>query len=287
MKKYILKIIVILILLPITLNAQNKVSELAKNFGRNTAVGKYINTRGVNLYYEIYGEGEPLLLIHGNNGSMRSFFFQIDFFAEKYKVIAVDSRSQGMSVDTSSVLNYEMMADDFSALLDTLKIDSAYVIGWSDGGINGLLLSIRHPEKVKKLAISGANLVPDASVFSMRAIELRDFNLANLSSLKPDAIDAQTRNTIKLIQMMNVEPNIALSDLQKIKCPVLVIGGDNDLVKASHTLQIFENIPKAYLWILPSTGHSPPIRHKEEFNAKVFEFFKTPFHTVLGDDWYQ
>jgi len=287
MKKYILKIIVILILLPITLNAQNKVSELAKNFGRNTAVGKYINTRGVNLYYEIYGEGEPLLLIHGNNGSMRSFFFQIDFFAEKYKVIAVDSRSQGMSVDTSSVLNYEMMADDFSALLDTLKIDSAYVIGWSDGGINGLLLSIRHPEKVKKLAISGANLVPDASVLSMRAIELRDFNLANLSSLKPDAIDAQTRNTIKLIQMMNVEPNIALSDLQKIKCPVLVIGGDNDLVKASHTLQIFENIPKAYLWILPSTGHSPPIRHKEEFNAKVFEFFKTPFHTVLGDDWYQ
>ena len=287
MKKYILKIIVILILLPITLNAQNKVSELAKNFGRNTAVGKYINTRGVNLYYEIYGEGEPLLLIHGTNGSMRSFFFQIDFFAEKYKVIAVDSRSQGMSVDTSSVLNYEMMADDFSALLDTLKIDSAYVIGWSDGGINGLLLSIRHPEKVKKLAISGANLVPDASVLSMRAIELRDFNLANLSSLKPDAIDAQTRNTIKLIQMMNVEPNIALSDLQKIKCPVLVIGGDNDLVKASHTLQIFENIPKAYLWILPSTGHSPPIRHKEEFNAKVFEFFKTPFHTVLGDDWYQ
>jgi pimeloyl-ACP methyl ester carboxylesterase len=287
MKKYILKIIVILILLPITLNAQNKVSELAKNFGRNTAVGKYINTRGVNLYYEIYGEGEPLLLIHGNNGSMRSFFFQIDFFAEKYKVIAVDSRSQGMSVDTSSVLNYEMMADDFSALLDKLKIDSAYVIGWSDGGINGLLLSIRHPEKVKKLAISGANLVPDASVFSMRAIELRDFNLANLSSLKPDAIDAQTRNTIKLIQMMNVEPNIALSDLQKIKCPVLVIGGDNDLVKASHTLQIFENIPKAYLWILPSAGHSPPIRHKEEFNAKVFEFFKTPFHTVLGDDWYQ
>jgi pimeloyl-ACP methyl ester carboxylesterase len=271
-------------LLPIGLIAQTKVSELAKNFGSNAAVGKYINTRGVKLYYEIYGKGEPLLLIHGNGGSMRAFFFQIDFFAKKYKVIAVDSRAQGKSVDTSSVLNYEMMADDFSALLDTLKIDSANVIGWSDGGINGLLLAIRHPKKVKKLAISGANLVPDASVFSPRGNLLMDSDLAKQRSLKQDA---QTRNAIKLIQMMKVEPNIPLSDLQKIKCPVLVIGGDNDLVKASHTLQIFENIPKAYLWILPAAGHSPPFRHKEEFNAKVFEFFKTPFHIVLGDDWYR
>jgi alpha-beta hydrolase superfamily lysophospholipase len=83
---------------------------------------------------------------------MSAFFFQIDYFAKKYKVIAVDSRAQGKSVDTSSVLNYEMMADDFNALLDTLKIDSANVIGWSDGGIDGLLLAIRHPKKVKKLA---------------------------------------------------------------------------------------------------------------------------------------
>ena len=284
MKKNILNSIIIIMLLPIGLIAQTKVSELAKNFGSNAAVGKYINTRGVKLYYEIYGKGEPLLLIHGNGGSMRAFFFQIDFFAKKYKVIAVDSRAQGKSVDTSSVLNYEMMADDFSALLDTLKIDSANVIGWSDGGINGLLLAIRHPKKVKKLAISGANLVPDASVFSPRGNLLMDSDLAKQRSLKQDA---QTRNAIKLIQMMKVEPNIALSDLQKIKCPVLVIGGDNDLVKASHTLQIFENIPKAYLWILPAAGHSPPIRHKEEFNAKVFEFFKTPFHIVLGDDWYK
>jgi pimeloyl-ACP methyl ester carboxylesterase len=283
MKKSILHSIVIIMLLPFGLIAQTKVSELAKNFGSNAAVGKYINTRGVKLYYEIYGEGEPLLLLHGNGGSMSAFFFQIDYFAKKYKVIAVDSRAQGKSVDTSSVLNYEMMADDFNALLDTLKIDSANVIGWSDGGIDGLLLAIRHPKKVKKLAISGANLSPDVSVFSPRGNFLMVSDLEKQRSLKQDA---KTRNAIKLIQMMKDEPNISLSDLQKIKCPVLVIGGDNDLVKASHTLQIFENIPKAYLWILPASGHSPPIRHKEEFNAKVFEFFKTPFHAVAGDDWY-
>lgn len=120
-------------------------------------------TRGIKLYYEIYGQGKPLLMIHGNGGSLANFKYQIPYFAKHYKVIAVDSRAQGKSVDSSSTLNYEMMADDMMALLDAMHIDSAYVIGWSDGGINGLLLAIRHPEKVKKLAITGANLRPDLS----------------------------------------------------------------------------------------------------------------------------
>lgn len=257
-------------------------TELAKNFGSNAAVGKYINTRGIELYYEIYGKGEPLLLIHGNGLSMNSFKYQIDFFAKKYMVIGVDSRAQGKSIDTSSFLNYIMMADDFNALLDSLKIDSANVIGWSDGGINGLLLAIRHPKKVKKLAITGANLVPDTSVFTKYNNLMNESDLAKLRSLKQDA---KTKNSIKLVHMMQLEPNIPLSDLNKIKCPVLVIGGDNDLIKPSHTLQIFENISKAYLWILPFSGHATPQRHKDEFNKNVFEFFKTPFHTVLGDDW--
>ena len=85
--------------------------------------------------------------------------------------------------------------------------------------------------------------------------------------------------------MMEIEPNIPLTDLHKIKCPVLVIGGDNDLIKVSHTLQIFENIPQAYLWIVPFAGHATVQRHKEEFNKTVFEFFNTPFHFVPGDDW--
>ena len=82
---------------------------------------------------------------------------------KKYKVIIADSRAQGKSTDKGDSLTYEMMADDYAALLDAMKIDSAYVIGWSDGGINGLLLAIRHPKKVKKLATTGANLVPDTT----------------------------------------------------------------------------------------------------------------------------
>src|SRR5882757_11568253 len=130
-------------------------------YGHNKEAGHYLNTRGFKLYYEIYGQGAPLLFIHGNGGSMDNFGNNIPFFSKHYHVIAVDSRAHGKSIDPSDSLTFEMMADDFNALLDSLHLDSCYVIGWSDGGINGLLLAIRHPDKVKKLAVTGANLTPD------------------------------------------------------------------------------------------------------------------------------
>jgi pimeloyl-ACP methyl ester carboxylesterase len=132
-------------------------------YGRNPAVGKYADIRGFKMYYETYGKGEPLLIIHGNGGSINNFLYQIPYFAKSYQVIIADSRSQGKSVDTRDSLSYEMMTDDLNALLDKLNLKQCYVIGWSDGGINGLLMAIRHPDKVKKLAITGANLSPDSS----------------------------------------------------------------------------------------------------------------------------
>lgn len=120
------------------------------NYGRNEKVGKYVKTRGFKMYYETYGKGEPLLIIHGNGGSIDNFIYQIPYFSKNYKVILADSRAQGKSTDLSDSLSYEMMADDLNALLDTLHLDSCNVIGWSDGGINGLLLALRHPDKVKK-----------------------------------------------------------------------------------------------------------------------------------------
>src|SRR5919199_3698925 len=107
-------------------------------YGNNSAAGKYYAVRGIKLYCEMYGQGKPLLLIHGNGGSIQSFSKNIPYFAKKYRVIAVDSRAHGKSIDPSDSLSFEMMADDFAALLTTLHIDSAYVVGWSDGGINAL-----------------------------------------------------------------------------------------------------------------------------------------------------
>jgi pimeloyl-ACP methyl ester carboxylesterase len=251
-------------------------------YGDNAKAGKYFSTNGIKLYYETYGQGKPLLLIHGNGGSIRDWRYQIPYFSKLYKVIAVDSRSQGKSVDSSSVLNYEMMADDFDALLTHLRIDSAYVIGWSDGGINGLLMAIRHPEKVKKLAITGANLVPGETAIAPEGINMITEEVGKLRALPQNAT---TKNTIKLLHMMEVEPNIPLTDLHKIKCPVLVMGGDFDVIKPSHTLQIFENIAQAYLWIFPESGHGAVHRYKNEFNAKVQHFFMHPYKKPNWVDW--
>jgi pimeloyl-ACP methyl ester carboxylesterase len=134
-------------------------------YGNNPAAGKYYNIRGIKLYAEVYGKGAPLLLIHGNGGDISAFSKNIPYFAKKYQVIAVDSRSQGKSVDSKTQLSFEQMADDFSALLDVMHIKKAYVLGWSDGGINAILMAMRHPDKVIKLASTGANLWPGSTAF--------------------------------------------------------------------------------------------------------------------------
>ncbi len=280
MKKFI---ILLMIIVPLKFYAQKpKTNKPPIEFGNNAQTGKYMEVRGIKFYYETYGKGAPLLLIHGNSGNISNFKYQIPYFSKKYKVIAVDSRAQGKSIDNSEVLNYEIMADDFYAILENMKIDSAYVIGWSDGGINGLLLAMRHPEKVKKLAITGANLVPDSTAIPNDALVAF---AKDLEKLKAEKQDEKTKNAIKLLHMMEIEPNINIQNLRKIKCPVLVMGGDNDIIKPSHTLQIFENIPKANLFIFPASGHATLQKYKHEFNQKVEDFFVKPFNKGKWNDW--
>lgn len=254
-------------------------SVLAQNpFGQNPQVGKYASIRGFNMYYESYGSGEPLLLIHGNSGSIADFTNQIPFFSQHYRVIIADNRSHGKSIDTKDSLSYEMMADDFAGLLDHLKIDSAQVIGWSDGGINGLLLASRHPKKVKKLAVTGANLTPDAGVsVDPWVVENENHYVDSLSHL-PASLE--NKRLIKLHHMMQVQPQIRPSVLAKIQCPTLVIGGDHDVIVPRHTLEIAELIPKSYLWILPNSGHSTPIYYKDIFNSIVLDFLKSPYRKI-------
>jgi pimeloyl-ACP methyl ester carboxylesterase len=133
----------------------------AAKYGSNLAVGKTFVHDGIRLYYEVYGAGQPLLLIHGNGGSIADFKAQIDYFRMHYQVIAMDSRDQGRSADSPDKITYEKMTDDLAALLDHLHSGPVYVLGWSDGGIEALLLGIRHPEKVSKIAAMAANLYPE------------------------------------------------------------------------------------------------------------------------------
>lgn len=254
--------------------AQDKVE-----YGNNKQTGKFLNQRGFNMYYEIYGEGQPLLIIHGNGGSINDFSNQIPFFEKHYKVILADSRAQGKSVDTGDSLSYEMMADDLNGLLEALHIDSCFVIGWSDGGINGLLLAIRHPNKVKKLAVTGANLSPDTT-----AVDPQIYVWAKSlgDSINKLPLSPQVKTYRKLFHLLSYEPHISTKQLQTIQCPTLVIGGDHDVIRTEHTLLIAASISKSYLWILPNSGHSTPVVYADMFNNVVNDFFKKPYRVIEG-----
>ncbi|NID13244.1 alpha/beta fold hydrolase [Fibrivirga algicola] len=241
-------------------------------YGNNVAAGRYQSVNGIRLYYETYGKGKPLLLIHGNGGSISSFSKTIPYFARNYRVIAVDSRAHGKSVDPGDSLSFELMADDFAALLTSLKIDSAYVIGWSDGGINALLLAMRHPEKVKKLVSTGANLWPDSTALVPSL--WNQMHKGYLENKDKPRTGPKEKNDWKVFVLDVLHPNIPLQALQAIKSPSLIIAGDRDVIATEHTVAIAQNVPNSWLWIVPNCGHATLIDRAAEFNNKVSEFFR-------------
>ena len=245
----------------ITLSCRKANTEV---YGNNPKAGHYARINGINLYYETYGQGKPLILLHGNGGSIAAFKYQIPFFEKHYKVIAIDSRLQGKSGGAADTLSYDMMTADFAGLLDFLKIDSAYVLGWSDGGIDGLILAMHFPKKVSKLAITGANIVPDTT--AMYAVDIEQMKNMVLTST---SVKERTLN-----RMMINQPQIPYADLKKIHCPVLVMAGDKDMIKPEHTLKIFQSLPSAFLSIFPDSYHHVCQQHPEMFNQTVQTFFE-------------
>lgn len=241
-------------------------------YGSNPAAGKYYNINGIKMYCEVYGNGTPVLMIHGNGGSLEAFKKNIPYFAKNYKVIAVDGRAHGKSTDNGEALTFEMMADDFSALLDAMQIKKAYVIGWSDGGINALLMAMRHPDKVIKLASTGANIWPGPTGLMPSAWS--DMEKQYNAQKAQIRTTAKQKNDWKIFLLDYFQPNIPLFALRTIKCPSLMICGDHDVIPVEHTVQIFKNIPKANLWVVPNSGHPTLIEHSEDFNRAVDEFFR-------------
>lgn len=254
--------------------AQDSVPKV--EYGNNPQAAHWLTTRGFRMYYEEYGKGTPLLMIHGNGGSIQSFNNQIPYFSKKYHVIAADSRAQGKSTDDRDSLSFEMMADDFNALLDSLHLDSCYVLGWSDGGINALALAMRHPDKVKKLAETGANLWPDSTALLPWLFKNMQQSYDQLRK-QPQTIDVQRQ--LKLVALDLFQPNINGNQLTQIKCSTLIIGGDHDLILPEHTMYIWRHITHAWLWIVPNSGHGILIEHAACFNKTVDDFFQNKWHS--------
>jgi pimeloyl-ACP methyl ester carboxylesterase len=256
------------IALLVTLSAVHSFS-IAQNtipYGNNPSVGKYAAVNGIRLYYEIYGEGQPLLLLHGNGGSIGGKASEIAVFSKKYKVIAVDSRCHGKSGCMAGDLNYEMMAADINELLTQLKIDSCFIWGHSDGGILGLIMAFQYPDKVKKLVTTGANVTPDTSAIFPQLVALE-----KMYPMIPDTIQQ------KHLKLMVFNPNISFAELKKIKCPVLIMAGDRDAIREEHTIKIYQSIPNAQLCIVPGATHFFSGEKPVLFMMLVNDFFEKPF----------
>jgi pimeloyl-ACP methyl ester carboxylesterase len=241
-------------------------------YGNNPAAGHYLAVRGIRLYYEVYGKGEPLLLLHGNGGTINDFKHNIAYFAQRYQVIAVDSRAHGKSVDRSDSLSFEMMADDFAALLTALHLGPAYVVGWSDGGIDALVLALRHPQQVKRLVATGANLSPDSTALvpSLWKQQQRSYQEHKGTTFT----DASKKNDWKIFLLDVFQPNVPLATLRRVATPAFIVAGDRDLIVAQHTVAIYQHLPHAWLWIVPNSGHATLQEHAAEFNRKCGEFFE-------------
>ena len=245
-------------------------------YGSNPAAGNTFLFNGNRFYYETYGRGSPLFLIHGNGESIREFKAQIGDFSRRHQVIAMDSRGHGKSELGTTPLSYEGMAEDVNALLEHLRLDHVKVLGQSDGGIIGLLLTIHHPDKVSMLAVMGANLEPDAAypwaVEGIVRVRKRiTAELAHSNDPKP----LQLR--LQLLDLLGNQPHIPLAELKNIQIPTLVMAADRDVIRDDHTLSIFHAIPNSQLAIFPGATHVIAEQDPARFNRTVLGFFDKPF----------
>jgi len=239
----------------------------------NPAAGGHVKLKDATLYYETYGSGQPLLLLHGDSQSIYAFLYQIPELAKHFKVIAVDTRGQGKSTDlTTGPLNYELFASDMKQLLDSLHIAKTNVLGWSDGGITGLLMAIKYPSHVNKLAVTGANLEPSEQALGSKVLK----EISKERDLWAKDTSAHGRMETRLFTMMLTEPHIPVDSLKKIKSPVLVMAGEHDVILEKHTKLIAQSIPNSTLYIFKGASHYVPVDKPDEFNSEVISFFEKP-----------
>ena len=236
-------------------------------YGYNKKAGHFARVNGIKIYYEIYGTGEPLLLLHGNGGSIISFSKQIAEFSKQYKVIAIDTRGHGNSADsTIKNFSYNQFAEDVKGLLDTLKLMNVSVLGWSDGGNTALILASKYPGYVKYLITMGANLNPSSQAVKAQLLKRTQRDINKIKAENGNSV------TLGLLEMLLREPNIDPLSLKNITAKTLILAGEEDDILEKHTRLIASSIPQAQLNIIKGENHFVVIENPGLFNKIVLTF---------------
>jgi pimeloyl-ACP methyl ester carboxylesterase len=240
--------------------------------------GNYAEVNGLNMYYEIHGSGEPLILLHGGVGAIEMFGEVLPLLAEGRRVVAVDLQAHGRTADIDRPLSYEMMADDIAALIGHLGLEKADVMGYSLGGGVALQTAIRHPEVVRKLVLVSTPFKRDGWYPEI---------LAGMGQLGPEAAEPMKQTPMyqlyagvaprpedwpelltKLGRLLGQDYDWS-EEVSAIEAPTIIVVGDADSVRTAHAVEFFEllgggkadagwdrsEMPNAQLAILPATTH--------------------------------
>ena len=214
-------------------------------------------------YYIEKGQGDAIIMLHGNTGKARYFKYQIDVFAKHYHVYAIDSRGHGNTPRGEKLFTIQQFADDLRVFMDKHGIEKANLLGFSDGGNIAMRFAIAYPHRVNKLVLNGANLnargVKNSTQFP---IELKYYFYKLLGIKKHD---------MEMLGLMVNDPNISLEELRTIQAKTLVIVGTNDIIKEKHSKLIASTLRNSEFAVVEG-DHFVALRNPEEFNKRVLEF---------------
>ena len=218
-------------------------------------------------YYIEKGVGEPLILLHGNGENCEYFMGQIDAFAERYHVYAMDTRGHGKTPRGGKPFTIRQFADDLLCFMDSHQIEKAHLLGFSDGGNIAMVFAMKYPNRVDRLILNGANLNPDGVKRSVQIPIEIGYRIARKFSEKSDSARLKT----EMLGLMVNDPNVRPEELNVIHAKTLVIAGTNDMILEAHTHLIAENIPDSQLVFIKG-DHFIANKKPEEFNRAVSDF---------------
>lgn len=236
----------------------------------------FAEVNGAKLFYAEFGQGIPVLLLHGGMGNCNYWGYQIEALAKDYRVIAVDTRGHGRSPVASGAMSYDVLAEDAVAVMQMLELPPAAIVGWSDGAVTGLLLAMRRPEHVARLFAFGANV----SLDGMKAGGGRTPVFASYSSrcrgeyraLSP-APDKWPKLMDGLRGMWHAELHITRAKLAAIQCPTTICEGQYDeIIRPEHAQEIARAIPGARFVMLPDVSHFAMLQNPQQFNRALLDF---------------
>jgi pimeloyl-ACP methyl ester carboxylesterase len=248
--------------------------------------GNVITINGKNIYYEEYGHGTPLLLLSGGgiNRSIRDFGKCIPGLSKHYRVIAPDTPGQGRSEQTDT-LSYDLLTDFMSQMIDSLKIDGCYVMGWSDGAIVSLLLADKRPDKIKKAIAVGANngmrgfVIPDGvTLDSIKPPSLEYWATQNEKDIKWYNTLTPKKDWKKMVNNLNrmvyAKEYFPTSVYDRINIPVMIVLGDRDMISIEHGLEMNELIKNSQYCVLPNTTHEVFTERSDLITKIAIDFFE-------------